>query len=92
MIEPAPALVRPRVVGRDGEFRPLEDVIDKLISQGGKGIVLLVGPPYSGKTTALRHVAAQLALRNGAGDRCRFADAGLSIPVCRYRRISVDEP
>ncbi len=35
MIDPAPALVRPRVVGRDGEFRPLEDVIDKLLSQGG---------------------------------------------------------
>ncbi len=78
MIDPAPALVRPRVVGRDGEFRPLEDVIDKLMSQGGKGIVLLVGPPGSGKTTALRHVAARLALRSGAGDRCRFVDTAES--------------
>ena len=74
MIDPAPALVRPRVFGRDGEVRPLEDVIDKLMSQGGKGIVLLVGPRGSGKTTALRHVAARLGLKNGAGDRCRFFD------------------
>ncbi len=60
---PAPdrAAVRPRVISpRTGETIRLEDEIGPMIEEGRGGLVTIVGGPGSGKTTALRHLAAVL--------------------------------
>jgi len=63
MIQPEKAAVRPRVVSPlSGETVLLEEVIDDLVSRNFLGRVLIVGPAGSGKTTALRHLAAVIPL------------------------------
>jgi uncharacterized protein YjbI with pentapeptide repeats len=61
MISPQPAPVKPRVVSPDtGEAVPLEDEILSLLQVRKEGMVRVMGPAGSGKTTALRHLAAVL--------------------------------
>ncbi len=53
--------VRPRVISpRTGEAIRLEDEIGPMIEDGRGGFVVIAGGPGSGKTTALRHLAAIL--------------------------------
>jgi uncharacterized protein YjbI with pentapeptide repeats/energy-coupling factor transporter ATP-binding protein EcfA2 len=55
------ARVRPRVISAvTGEAIPLDDEIGQLIERGQRQFVGLVGGPGSGKSTALRHLAAVL--------------------------------
>ena len=57
----AKARVRPRIISPvTGEAIPLDDKIGQLIEEGRYKLVGLVGGPGSGKTTALRHLAAIL--------------------------------
>ena len=55
------ARVRPRVVSPEtGEAILLDDTIGQIIQEGRYQLIGLVGGPGSGKTTALRHLAAIL--------------------------------
>jgi uncharacterized protein YjbI with pentapeptide repeats/energy-coupling factor transporter ATP-binding protein EcfA2 len=55
------AIVRPRVISPDThEAVLLEDEIGSLIQKGARGFVQIVGGPGSGKSTALKHLAAIL--------------------------------
>ena len=55
------APVRPRVISPEtGEAILLEDEIGPMIQAGRCGLVAIAGGPGSGKTTALRHLAALL--------------------------------
>jgi len=57
------ARVRPRVISPGTrEAVRLEDEIGQLIQKGERGLVQIVGGPGSGKSTALRHLAAILPL------------------------------
>ena len=61
VFRPNAARVRPRVISPEtGEAIPLDDKIGQLIQEGRYELVGLVGGPGSGKTTALRHLAAVL--------------------------------
>jgi uncharacterized protein YjbI with pentapeptide repeats len=61
LLEPQRAAVKPRVLATaSGAALPLEDEIRQLPEAGKKGAVQLLGPAGSGKTTALRHLAAVL--------------------------------
>ncbi|MEO1527459.1 MAG: pentapeptide repeat-containing protein [Planctomycetota bacterium] len=61
MIDPALAPVRPRVITRDsGETFLLEDEVASLARSPRVGTLRLDGPAGSGKTTALRHLAATI--------------------------------
>jgi uncharacterized protein YjbI with pentapeptide repeats/energy-coupling factor transporter ATP-binding protein EcfA2 len=55
------APVKPRVLLSDGEIVPFESELDSLISRAQTGAIALVGPPGSGKSTALAHIACFLA-------------------------------
>jgi uncharacterized protein YjbI with pentapeptide repeats len=69
----ARAMVRPRVISPETrEVIPLEEEIGPLIQAGRTGYVRLVGGPGSGKSTALRHLAAMLP--PWARDRVRLVD------------------
>lgn len=57
MIKPQPAPVKPRVVTPAGNL-PLEELIREKIQTRRPFVVQLSGPTGSGKTTALRHLAA----------------------------------
>ena len=60
-VPPERARVRPRVISPiTGEAIPLDDEIGPLIQEGRWRYVGLIGGPGSGKTTALRHLAAVL--------------------------------
>ena len=60
-VPPERARVRPRVISPiTGEAIPLDDEIGPLIQEGRWRFVGLIGGPGSGKTTALRHLAAVL--------------------------------
>lgn len=61
--QPAPrrATVLPRVCKEaGGAALPLEQHVRRLLDAGARGVVGLCGPPGSGKSTALAHVAAVL--------------------------------
>ena len=61
--QPAPrrATVLPRVCKEaGGAALPLEQHVRRLLDQGVRGVIGLCGPPGSGKSTALAHVAAVL--------------------------------
>jgi uncharacterized protein YjbI with pentapeptide repeats len=61
MFQPQRAPVRPRVLcPQSGEALPLEDEVRALIEARARGVVQITGPTGSGKTTALRHLAAVL--------------------------------
>lgn len=61
MIAPQLAAVRPRVhAAGSGEALLLEDEVRRLLDRGTRGVVALLGPAGSGKTAALRHLAAAL--------------------------------
>jgi uncharacterized protein YjbI with pentapeptide repeats len=61
MIQAKPAPVKPRVFSdRSGEILALEDEIGRLIADGARGLVAVLGPAGSGKTTAIQHLAAVL--------------------------------
>jgi uncharacterized protein YjbI with pentapeptide repeats len=61
MFQPERAPVRPRVLSpQSGEALPLEDEVRALLEAGARGLVQITGPVGSGKTTALRHLAAVL--------------------------------
>src|SRR5579862_3168735 len=61
-IEPARAIVKPRVISEDGSAVPLENEIVPLLFEHEKtgGAIAIVGPAGSGKTTALKHLACLL--------------------------------
>jgi uncharacterized protein YjbI with pentapeptide repeats len=61
MFQPQRAPVRPRVLcPQSGEALPLEDEVRALIEARARGMIQITGPAGSGKTTALRHLAAVL--------------------------------
>jgi uncharacterized protein YjbI with pentapeptide repeats len=61
MVTSSRAPVRPRVLGPvTGEAVLLEDEVARWLSAGAVGLIELSGPPGSGKTTALAHLAASL--------------------------------
>lgn len=54
-------LVRPRVVSElSGESLLLQDALEPLLQRGDPGVVCIQGAPGSGKSSALRSLAAQL--------------------------------
>lgn len=57
---PERSAVRPRVICTDGGSLPLEDEVWPLVKSGCRGTVRIWGGPGTGKTTALRHLAAIL--------------------------------
>ena len=58
MIVPSQAIVRPRAVCPEtGESLPLEEMVESFIERHSTGAIEIVGPPGSGKTTALAHLA-----------------------------------
>ena len=74
-MEPEQAPVRPRVRRDDGvEALLLEEEVADLLDVGARGWIGLIGPSGCGRTTALRHLAAQfprdprLALVDGPPD------------------------
>ncbi len=61
-VSPCRALVRPRVISQiTGDAVLLEDEIADLLQTQKRHVVALWGPRCSGKTTALRHLAAVLS-------------------------------
>jgi uncharacterized protein YjbI with pentapeptide repeats len=58
MIVPARAIVRPQVFIADADTPlPVEDEVRERVDAGVVGLIQLLGPPGSGKSTALSHLA-----------------------------------
>jgi uncharacterized protein YjbI with pentapeptide repeats len=73
MVEPRRAPVEPRVLRPGGTYAlPLAEEIRALLDKGARGAVRVSGPPGSGKTTALQHLAAILP----AGESVTYVDDG----------------
>jgi uncharacterized protein YjbI with pentapeptide repeats len=87
MITPSRAAVRPRVLSAEsGETLLLEEEILRFVEAGACGAVVILGPPGSGKTTALQHLAAVLP----RDDRTLFLNEPLSqhhLPVIESRLV-----
>ncbi|WP_425399492.1 pentapeptide repeat-containing protein [Aeoliella sp.] len=58
-LEPARAMVRPRVRAPAGEVGLLEDFVAEHLEAGTNGVLWLVGGPGSGKSTALKYLVRQ---------------------------------
>jgi uncharacterized protein YjbI with pentapeptide repeats len=70
-VVPERAAVRPRIFSPEtGEAMPLEDEILPWVQAHDWGAIRILGPPGSGKTTALRHLADVIPPRPGL----RFLD------------------
>ena len=64
--DPCRALVRPRVtIPDDGGTVPLEGEVASLVEQHDHGAIAIIGGMGSGRTTALRHLAALLPENRG---------------------------
>ena len=74
MIEHSLPIVRPRVVGHDGAARPLDDIIDTILSKRTSEQIAIKGPMGSGKKTAVRYLAEVLKRRTQY--RVQLADHG----------------
>lgn len=80
VFEPAPrrATVLPRVCKEaGGAALPLEQHVRRLLDHGVRGVVGICGPPGSGKSTALAHVAAVLP----GGAPVLFVDGPVPLPT-----------
>src|ERR1044071_5084864 len=60
MIASQIAPVRPRVSLPTGGDLPLDDEVRRFVDSGAAGVIAIYGPPGSGKTTALAHLAATI--------------------------------
>ncbi len=68
MIDPKRAAVRPRILSPEtGEPLLLEEEVLALLEAGVTGPVALIGPPGSGKSAAMRHLAAVLPKESRVG-------------------------
>ena len=67
------APVRPRVVTESGDVLPLEEEIRQLYDNNDRGAIRITGGPGTGKTTALKHLAA-VFLPDGLVKICDDAD------------------
>jgi uncharacterized protein YjbI with pentapeptide repeats len=65
MIRPERAAVRPRIILEAGARILLEDAVRPLIEQATPALVVIIGTAQSGKSTALRHLAAVFPNANG---------------------------
>src|SRR5437764_10955187 len=66
MIQPERAIVRPRAFAPgSGESLLLEDEVRPFVEAGAPGLVGILGPAGSGKSVALRHLAAVLPASEG---------------------------
>jgi uncharacterized protein YjbI with pentapeptide repeats len=87
MILPQRAPVRPRIVSPvSGETLPLEEEVRQLLAAGSGGLVALVGPAGTGKTTALRHLAA--VLPSGA-DVLLLDERDVATEPCTERQLVI---
>jgi len=70
MVQPARAAVKPRILSPEtGELILLDETIQELAAITSRGAIELVGGRGAGKTTALRHLAAELQ-----SDKIAFLD------------------
>jgi uncharacterized protein YjbI with pentapeptide repeats len=68
MIVPRQASVRPRGLSPvSGAALPLEDLVAERIASAREGLLEIVGPPGSGKTVALQHLAQVFASNPNVG-------------------------
>lgn len=87
----APLVPRVRIAGETAAL-PLEHRIAALLQQQEKGLVNLIGPPGSGKTTALHHLSAVLSanapvfLIDNLGDRHLHEFARTSLVLVTSRQ------
>jgi uncharacterized protein YjbI with pentapeptide repeats len=81
MIVPRRAPVRPRVCSSKGGVSLLEEEVAELVESGATGLVAVLGPPGSGKTTALEHLAAVL----GRSGRIQLLDHPTAADLALYQ-------